>query len=106
MLTDAFSVALSSKTGVPLIPSKFSHSTGVMKVRFEDIYDYDLKLPDGDYVFDLSLKRLAKIQHAKNNVGASYIYGAFSKSGAANRSSAGGSTSADVGKSIVKDKDW
>lgn len=77
MLANTFSSALSSKTGVPLIPSKFSHATGVMKVRFEDMYDYDLKLPDGDYVFDLNLKRLAKIQHAKNNVGASYIYGAF-----------------------------
>lgn len=77
MITDSFSAALSSKTGVPLIPSKISHATGVMKVRFEDMYDYELKLPEPDYVFDVILKRLAKIQHAKNNVGASYIYGAF-----------------------------
>ena len=76
MITDSFSAALSSKTGVPLIPSKISHATGVMKVRFEDMYDYELKLPEADYVFDVTLKRLVKIQHAKNNVGASYIFGA------------------------------
>jgi hypothetical protein len=77
ILTDTFGAALSSRNGVPLIPSKISHVTGVMKVTFEDMYDYEFKLPEGDYVFDLSLKRLAKIQHSKNNVGASYIYGAY-----------------------------
>lgn len=76
MITDSFAAALSSKTGVPLIPSKISHATGVMKVRFEDMYDYELRLPEADYVFDVNLKRLAKIQHAKNNVGASYVFGA------------------------------
>lgn len=77
ILLDTFSTALSSRTGVPIIPSRISHSTGVMKVRFEDTYQYELKIPDGDYVFDIELKRFAKLQHSKNNVGSAYIYGAF-----------------------------
>lgn len=77
MLIDTFESSLSGKTGLPMVPSRVTHATGVMHVRFEDMYDYDLKIPQGDYTFDLKLQRLAKIQHSSNNVGASYIYGAF-----------------------------
>jgi hypothetical protein len=77
LLADAFASSLSAKTGVPLIPSKVTHSTGVMRVRFDDMYNYDLKIPEGDYTFDIKLKRLAKVQHATNNIGTSYIFGAF-----------------------------
>ena len=48
-----------------------------MWVRFEDMYDYELKLPESDYVFQLNLKRFAKIQHSQSNVGSSYIYAAY-----------------------------
>ena len=77
LLSDLFASTLSAKTGVPLIPSRVTHSTGVMRVRFEDAYEVDLKIPEGDYLFSLDLKRYAKIKHASNNVGTSYIYGAF-----------------------------
>ena len=77
LLIDAFESSLSAKTGAPLIPSRVTHSTGVMHVRFEDMYNYELKVPEGDYVFDINLKRLAKIKHSSNNVGTSYIFGAY-----------------------------
>ena len=77
LLVDAFESSLSAGTGVPLIPSRVTHASGVMHVRFEDMYQYELKIPEGDYAFGLRLKRLAKIRHAANNVGTSYIFGAF-----------------------------
>mgnify|MGYP003351630103 FL=1 len=77
IIADEFSTILSAKTGVPLIPPNISGATAVMWVRFEDMNDYELKLPESDYAFQLNLKRFAKIQHSKNNVGSSYIYAAY-----------------------------
>jgi len=77
LVVDALESSIASATGVPLVPSRVTHATGVMYLRFEDAYDYELTIPAGDYVFDLTLTRLAKAEYASNNVATTYIFGAF-----------------------------
>ena len=46
-------------------------------MRLENGDDYKLKIGEGDYVFDLSIKKLAKIKAAESNVSTTYVYGAY-----------------------------
>lgn len=75
---DGFASILSAKTGVSLLPRSIGHAVGgVMSMRLENGDDYKLKIGEGDYVFDLSIKKLAKIKAAESNVSTTYVYGAY-----------------------------
>lgn len=75
---DGFASILSAKTGVSLLPRSIGHAVGgVMSMRLENGDDYKLKIGEGDYVFDLTIKKLAKIKAAESNVSTTYVYGAY-----------------------------
>ena len=77
LVVDALESSIASATGVPLVPSRVTHATGVMRLRFEDASDYELTIPEGDYVFDVELERLVKAEYASNNVATTYLFGAL-----------------------------
>lgn len=78
VIADGFSSIISAKLGLSLLPRSVGHAVGgVMSMRLENGDDYKLKVGEGDYVFDLTLNRFAKIKTAENNVGTSYVYGAY-----------------------------
>ncbi len=78
IVADGFSSILSAKTRVSLLPRSIGHAIGgVMSMRLENGDDYKLKVGEGDYVFDLNLKKLAKIKAAESNVSTTYVYGAY-----------------------------
>jgi hypothetical protein len=78
MLADSFGAILSAKTGVPLLPASIGHAVGnVMAMRMENGDDIQLKLGEGDYIFDLKLNKFAKIKTGETNVATSYVYGAY-----------------------------
>ena len=78
MLADGLGSILSAKMGLSMLPSSIGHAVGgVMSMRLENGDDYKLKLGEGDYVFDIKLNKLAKIKTGENNIGVSYVYGAY-----------------------------
>lgn len=78
MLTGALSSALSTRLGLSMLPDSVGHAVGgVMSMRLERGDDIKLKVPEGDYVFDLSLNKFARIKTAETNVSATYVYGAY-----------------------------
>ena len=77
ILIDGFSSNLSSKLHVPILPSTIGHINGVMSLRLENGDDYTLNVGEGDYIFDLNLNKFAKLEISKNNIGTTYVYGAY-----------------------------
>ncbi|MEF8759245.1 MAG: hypothetical protein V5B36_05830 [Candidatus Accumulibacter sp. UW25] len=79
MLTDSLASILSARLDISMLPSSIGHAVGgVMTLRLENGDDYMLKLEEGDFVFDITLNKLVKMKTAENNVGVSYVYGAYS----------------------------
>lgn len=78
MLAGSLGSVLSTRLGLSLLPDSIGHAVGgVMSMRLENGDDIKLKLAEGDYVFDLGLKKFAKIKTAETNVSATYVYGAY-----------------------------
>lgn len=78
MLAGSLSSVLSTKLGLSVLPDVIGHAIGgVMSMRLENGDDIKLKLPEGDYVFDVSLNKFAKIKTAGTNVSTTYVYGAY-----------------------------
>lgn len=77
MVVDAFASVLSAKAGVPLLPTKAGDALGRMSLRLENGDDVDLRVGEGDYVFDITLNKFAKIKAAETAVAISYVYGAY-----------------------------
>ena len=78
MLNDAFGSILAAKAGISMLPSAIGHAVGgVMTMRLENGDDYKLKLGEGDYLFEIRLNNLVKKKVSENNVGVSYVYGAY-----------------------------
>jgi hypothetical protein len=79
MLADSLASVLSARLRISMLPSSIGHAVGnVMTLRLESGDDYNLKLGEGDFVVDVKLNKLVKIKTAENNVGVSYVYGAYS----------------------------
>lgn len=79
MLADSLASILSARLGISMLPSSIGHAVGgVMSIQLENHDDYKLKVREGDSVFDVKLNKLVKIKAAENNVGVSYVYGAYS----------------------------
>ena len=78
IIADGFASIISAKLGISLLPRTIGHAVGnVMTMRLDNGDDFKLKIGEGDYVFDLKLNKFAKIKTSENNVGASYVYGAY-----------------------------
>lgn len=78
MVSDAFGSILAAKLGVSLLPTSLGHALGSMSFRLDNGDALDLKIGEGDYLFDVKLNKFAKIKTGENNVGASYVYGVYS----------------------------
>jgi hypothetical protein len=77
-LADIASEALSSRTGVPILPYAKGYAiSNVMAIRFSDGEVFNLKLPKPDYEVRVNLKELRKVLYGQVAAGSSYIYGAF-----------------------------
>ena len=75
---DLFSEALSSKTGVPLLPYSKGYAVGnVMSMRIADGDVFNLKIPEPDYTITLDIPRFRRIKSGESAAGTSYIYGAY-----------------------------
>jgi len=78
MLSDSFASILSAKVGISMLPSAIGHAVGgVMSMRLENGDDFKLKLGEGDYLFELKLTNMVKKKFSENNIGTSYVYGAY-----------------------------
>lgn len=78
MISDAFGSILAAKLGVSLLPTGLGHALGTMSFRLDNGDALDLKIGEGDYLFDVKLNKFARIKSGENNVGASYVYGVYS----------------------------
>lgn len=77
-LADQLSEAISSKTGVPVLPYAKGYAIGnVMAMRFADGTVFNLKIPEADYAFSVDLTGFKRIKSGESVAGASYIYGSY-----------------------------
>jgi len=75
---DIVGEALSTRTGVPIIPFSKGYAVGnVMSMRISDGDVYNLKLPKPDYEISVELSAFRRIEYGKSAAGASYIYGSY-----------------------------
>lgn len=77
MVSDAFGSILTARLGVSLLPTGMGQALGSMSFRLDNGDALDLKVGEGDYLFDVALNKFAKIKTGENNVGASYVYGVY-----------------------------
>jgi hypothetical protein len=76
-LADHLDEALNSNAGVPTLPYSVGYAIGnVMQLQLANS-DFSLKLPTPDVEISVELTGVKRMQYAQNNVGTSYIYGAF-----------------------------
>ncbi len=76
ILADALSSELSGQTSISLMPAKFNSVVGVMTMQLEDTGEQiELKIGDGDYLFNVEINKLAKAKQQQTNSEVSYIYG-------------------------------
>jgi hypothetical protein len=74
-VADMLAEAISSRTGVPILPYAKGHAIGqVMSMRIADGSVYELKLPEPDYAIGVDLLRFGRFEHASVAAGSSYIY--------------------------------
>lgn len=74
-IADMLGEAISSRTGVPILPYAKGYAIGqVMSMRIADGSVYALKLPEPDYAVEANLLRFGRFEHAKVAAGTSYIY--------------------------------
>jgi hypothetical protein len=78
LVADAFASILSARAGVPLLPSSIGAVAGVMMMRLENGDDFNLKVSEGDYLFDLKINGFIKKKTEETNVGIAYVYGVYS----------------------------
>ena len=73
-----FSSILSGQLGVAILPSSIGHAVGgVMSMQLENLGDYQMKVGEGDYLFDVRLEKFAKIKASESEAGTAYVYGAY-----------------------------
>ena len=76
IISDSFSSALSSQTGVSILPSKFGHALGVMTFKLSNSDDLiKLKIGDGDYLVNLKLNKYIKIKKEQTAVEVANVFG-------------------------------
>ncbi|WP_133240022.1 hypothetical protein [Limnohabitans planktonicus] len=76
IVADALASELSGQTSISLMPAKFNSVVGVMTMQLEDTGEQiELKIGDGDYIFNVEVNKLAKAKQQQTNSEVSYIYG-------------------------------
>ena len=77
-LAQDFSKFLSKNQQLPVLPYTSGYAIGNrMAARFADGTVFDLKIPEADYVINLELSNLKRVEGAKSGAGMSIIYGAY-----------------------------
>jgi hypothetical protein len=75
---DIVSEALSTRTGVPIIPYAKGYAVGnVMSMRISDGDVFNLTLPKPDYEITAELSNFKKVKFGESGAGTSFVYGAF-----------------------------
>ena len=75
---DIVAEALSSRTGVPILPfAKGNAIANVMAIKFADGEIFNITIPKPDYEVRVDIKALKKVLYGQVPAGASYVYGAF-----------------------------
>lgn len=78
VVRDSLASILSEKLGISMLPSSIGHAVGgVMSLRLENGEDYKLKVGEGDYLIDIYLNKFVKKKISENDLGSSYVYGAY-----------------------------
>lgn len=78
-LADHLDEALNTYAGVPVIPYSVGYAVGnVMQLQLADS-NFSIKFPEPNVTISVELTGVKRVQYAQNNVGTSYIYGAFAK---------------------------
>ena len=76
-LADHLDEALNTYAGVPVIPYSVGYAVGnVMQLHLADS-NFSIKFPEPNVTISVELTGVKRVQYAQNNVGTSYIYGAF-----------------------------
>ena len=75
VFSDAFGAVLAAKLGISLLPQGMGHAMGSMTLRLHNGEDIELKVGEGDYLFDLTINNFVKVKSGENAVGASFVYG-------------------------------
>jgi len=77
-VADYLSEALSSKTGVPILPYAKGYTIGnILSMRIADGTVFELKLPKPDYELSIDVTDMKKVLYGNTPAGASYIYGVY-----------------------------
>jgi hypothetical protein len=76
-LADHLDEALNAYAGVPVVPYSVGYALGnVMQLQLANS-NFNIKFPDPNVEVSVELTGVKRVQYAQNNVGTSYIYGAF-----------------------------
>jgi hypothetical protein len=76
-LADHLDEALNTYAGVPVIPYSVGYAVGnVMQLQLANS-NFSIKFPDANVTISVELTGVKRVQYAQNNIGTSYIYGAF-----------------------------
>lgn len=76
-LADHLDEALNTYAGVPVIPYSAGYALGnVMQMQLADS-NFSIQFPEPNVTISVELTGVKRVQYAQNNVGTSYIYGAF-----------------------------
>lgn len=75
VFSDAFGAVLAARLGISLLPGGMGHAMGSMTLRLHNGEDVELKVGEGDYLFDLAINNFVKVKSGENAVGASFVYG-------------------------------
>ena len=80
IIADEFASAISTKTGAPILPRKVGQAIGqVMSVTIANSDDVikDIKIGDGDYLFEINLNKFIKIERKRTDTEVAMLYGAL-----------------------------
>jgi hypothetical protein len=76
-LADQLDEALNADAGVPVVPYSAGYAVGnVMQLQLANA-DFSIKFPEPNVEISVALTGVKRVQYAQNNVGTSYIYGAY-----------------------------
>ena len=76
-LADHLDEALNTYAGIPVIPYSAGYAVGnVMQLQLADS-NFSIKFPEPNVTISVELTSVKRVPYVQNNVGTSYIYGAF-----------------------------
>jgi hypothetical protein len=76
MVADAFASVLAARSSLAILPNSIGHVNGIMNLRLESGDDYQVKIAEGDYLFDVKLNKLVKKKYKETPAEVAWLYGA------------------------------